>query len=215
MPQKTEQQNPEAPPTRGRTIRLFANLYDASSWLMSFGQGWKVDREIVEAAAVQPGERVLDIGCGTGALTFPAADSAGAANVAGIDASPEMIEVARRKAGKRGVDLQFRLAPAEDLPFADGEFDVVLSGFMLHHLPEDVMRQAFAEALRVLKPGGRFLAADMVARSLMGRVIRLTGHAHPVEGVDRMKEMLKEAGFQSVEEIPQKKAHFIFIRSRK
>ena len=213
---KRTHQPAEAPQTRGRTIRFLARFYDAGSWLLSFGQEAKTNREIIEIAGIQPGEKVLDIGCGTGAQTLPAAERAGPGNVAGIDASPEMLEVARRKAAKRKLDIDFRLTPAEDLPFGDGEFDVVLSSFMLHHLPEDVIRAAFQEVHRVLKPDGRFLAVDMASRGLIGAAIRLFGHAHTSGGVEKLKQMLNDAGFRSVEELPRgKNSYLVFIRSLK
>lgn len=206
----------EAPETRGRTIRFLARFYDAASWLMSFGRGAAMNRDIVEMAGIQPGERVLDAGCGTGAQTFPAAERACVADVTGIDASPEMIEIARRKARKKGLDVDFRVAAAEDLPFGDGEFDVVLSGFMLHHLPDDVMRKVFTEVRRVLRPGARFLAVDMSSRgSLVGHIIRLCGHAHSAEGVEHMKQILEEVGFREVADLDTKYKDLVFLRAKK
>ncbi len=202
-----------APETRGRVIH-WARFYDAASWLMSCGQGGKTDRDIVERAGVRPGERVLDVGCGTGAQTLPAAERAGSGSVAGIDASPEMIEVARKKAAKQGLEIDFRVAPIESLPFGDAEFDVVLSGFMLHHLPDDVMHEGFREVRRVLKPGGRFLAVDMVSgRSLLGRIIGLFGHAHKPHAVQRMKLAMGDAGFGPVGELDSRQRHLVFIRA--
>src|SRR3990172_12827115 len=88
-----------APHTQGKVIH-WARFYDAASWLMSLGQGRKMNRDIVETAAIRAGEKVLDVGCGTGAQTLPAAEKAGPGNVTAIDASPEMIDVARGKAAK-------------------------------------------------------------------------------------------------------------------
>jgi len=210
----TEEPKHEAvPETRGRVIH-WARFYDAASWVMSLGGGSKTDREIVERAGVRAGEKVLDVGCGTGAQTLPAAEKAGPGNVAGIDASPEMIQVAREKAAKKGLDIDFRVAAIEELPFGDGEFDVVLSGFMLHHLPEDVQRRGFAEVRRVLKPGGRLLAVDMVSgRSLLGRIIGLFGHAHRPHSIERIKDALRQAGFDNVEELESPQRHLFFLRA--
>jgi demethylmenaquinone methyltransferase/2-methoxy-6-polyprenyl-1,4-benzoquinol methylase/phosphoethanolamine N-methyltransferase len=207
--------NGETPPeTRGRTIGRFARFYDAAGSLVSFGQNAKTNREIVARAGVKPGERVLDAGCGTGAQTLPAAEVAGPRRVSGIDPSPQMLERARSKAAKNGLDIDFRAAAIEKLPYGDGEFDVVLSSRMLHHLPEDVMRSGFAEVRRVLKPGGRFLVTDIVAgRSLIGALIRLFGHAHSPQGLKRIKAMLGEAGFATVEELPLKQRHLFCLRA--
>src|SRR3990170_3946009 len=152
-------EHPEAPQTAGRTIRSWARFYDAASWLMSFGRAPAIRRMTVAMAAAAPGESVLDVGCGTGSLAIALKAEVGASReVTGIDASPEMIEQARRKAARAGLDAGFEVAPIEALPFPDARFDLVVSSFMLHHLPEDVKRKGLAEVRRVLKPGGRFLA---------------------------------------------------------
>lgn len=205
-----------APHTQGKVIH-WARFYDAASWLMSLGQGRKMNRDIVETAAIRAGEKVLDAGCGTGAQTLPAAEKAGPGNVTGIDASPEMIDVARGKAAKRGLDIEFRVAAIEELPLADAQFDVAISGFMLHHLPDGLKPRGFAEVHRVLKPGGRFLAVDMGSHrgSLLGHVIRVFGHAHSAEAVGRMKVMLQEAGFQDVKELEKKQKELVFLAARK
>ncbi len=213
MPHHTARttQPPEAPETSGRTIRLWARFYDLGSWLMSFGQGAKMNRDIVEMAGIRPGQKVLDVGCGTGAQTLLAAEAAGPGHAAGIDASPEMIEVARRKAMKKGLEIDLRVAAIEALPFGDSEFDAVLSGFMLHHLPDDLKRKGFAEVRRVLKPGGRFLAVDMVGGgTFAGRIIKLLGHVHSGEDVERMKEMLGDTGFE-VEELKTRYKGLVFL----
>src|SRR5574341_377716 len=141
-----------APQTKGRTIRHWAPLYEAAGWLMSFGQLPAIRKQSIAVAELKPGERVLDVGCGPGSLTVPAAKAVGEeGKVAGIDASPEMIDVARRNAAKQGLDIDFQVAPIEGLPFGDGEFDAVLSSLMLHHLPDDVKAQGLGEVLRVLK----------------------------------------------------------------
>src|SRR4030067_118878 len=81
--------------------------------------------------------------------------------VRGTAAAREMIEQARRKAAKAGAKADFRVALIEELPFGEAEFDLVLSSFMLHHLPDGVKRKGLAEVRRVLKPGGRFLAVGV------------------------------------------------------
>jgi ubiquinone/menaquinone biosynthesis C-methylase UbiE len=203
--------------TRGKLIRgCTARFYDAMSWVCSLGGGAKTNREIVERAGIKPGERVLDVGCGTGAQTLPAAEVAGSGNVAGIDPSPDMLERAREKAAKKGLEIDFRSAAIEKLPFDDQQFNVVLSSFMLHHLPAEVMRAGFAEIHRVLQHGGRLVAVDFTeGRSLIGRIMGLLGHAHKLEGLDGIKSMLSEAGFSTVEELPSKQRHIFYLRAEK
>ena len=149
--------------TKGKVIR-WARFYDLVTWLMTFGREPGIRRMTIELAGIKEGERVLDVGCGTGTLAIAARRPAGPAGEAhGIDPSAEMIAVAREKAAKAGVDAQFQTAVMEKLPFPDGHFDLVLSSLMLHHLPADVKRAGFAEVSRVLKPGGRFLAATVLS----------------------------------------------------
>jgi demethylmenaquinone methyltransferase/2-methoxy-6-polyprenyl-1,4-benzoquinol methylase/phosphoethanolamine N-methyltransferase len=186
---------------------------------MSFGQLPAIRRFSIETAALKPGERVLDVGCGPGSLTIPAARKAGrSGHAAGIDASPEMIAVASRKARKQGLDIDFRVAPVESLPFEDGQFDVVLSSLMLHHLPDDVKAQGLAEILRVLKPGGRLIVIDLAGgHRLLSRFMGLFGHGHhlPPDYSARLQEMMRAAGFTQVEEVKSKWRQMVFIRASK
>ena len=179
--------------TKGKVIR-WARFYDLATWLMTFGREPGIRRMTIELAGIKDGERVLDVGCGTGTLAIAARRRTGSAGEAhGIDPSAEMIAVAREKAAKVGVDAQFQTAVMEKLPFPDGHFDLVLSSLMLHHLPADVKRAGFAEVRRVLKSGGRFLAVDIADfGGFFGHIIGL----HKTAGkLGEAPAMLREAGF--------------------
>jgi len=148
------------PETSGLTLH-WAAQYDIFSGLMGMGINRPNSRMVIELAKVKPGDKVLDVGCGTGSLTLTAKSSAGASGaVYGIDAAPEMIEVARKKAKQAGSDVVFEVGLVEKIPFPDATFDVVVSRLVIHHLPDDLKRKAFAEVFRVLKPGGHLLVAD-------------------------------------------------------
>jgi ubiquinone/menaquinone biosynthesis C-methylase UbiE len=116
----------------------------------------------VDLADITHGHTILDVGCGTGNLTMAAKIRAGTdGEVYGIDAAPEMIQKAERKAAEKQLNIRYQVGLIEDIPFPDNKFDVVVSSLMLHHLPKDLKRQGIAEVSRVLKPCGRFVAVDL------------------------------------------------------
>ncbi len=209
---------PEAPSTRGRTIRSWARFYDLFSWAISLGQEPAIRRKALEVARLSPGHHLLDVGCGTGTLALAAwRRLQPEGKVFGIDASPEMIEIAQEKAMKRAMRVSFQLSAIEDLPFPDASFDVVLSSFMLHHLPGEVRRQGFAQVLRVLKPGGRFLAVDLAdrSRSLIGRLTGVFGHAMPRGYVEGLVSEMQAAGFENVREVESNFHYLAFLEASK
>jgi SAM-dependent methyltransferase len=107
---------------------------------------------------VRQGERVLDLGCGTGNAAVAAA-RAGAA-VTALDPAPRLLDVARERLAAEGADAEVVLGDAQNLPFADDSFDIVLSVFALIFVPDP--ERGIAETLRVLRPGGRAFVATWV-----------------------------------------------------
>jgi len=208
-----------SPKTEGRVIH-WARFYDLFGSFISFGHDSALRKKLVALAAPQPGESVLDVGCGTGAVTLAAKAKVKDIEAHGIDASPEMIEVAKEKAAKAGAEIDFQVALIEAIPFPDASFDLVTSSLMLHHLPDDLKRKGFAEIRRVLLPGGRFLAVDFAAESRLGldspvgHVLSLLGLWRGENVVDKLTPMLKDAGFAEVEAIPTRHKNFAFVRAR-
>ena len=183
-------------------MRSSARFYDALVWLLTFGRERAFRDRLLDLARLTPGESVLDVGCGTGTLAIAAKGRVGTGEVRGIDASPEMIARAKRKASKAGADVAFEVAAAEVLPFPEARFDVVLSTLMLHHLPRATREQCAREIRRVLKPGGRVLAVDFATPAHQHR--GLLGHLHRHGHLSREKvaELLEEAGLTVAESGP-------------
>jgi demethylmenaquinone methyltransferase/2-methoxy-6-polyprenyl-1,4-benzoquinol methylase/phosphoethanolamine N-methyltransferase len=162
-------------------------------------------KQTIALAHLVPGERVVEVGCGTGEIAVRAKARTGpTGSVAGIDPSPEMIAVARQKAARANLDIDYRVAGAEALPFPDATFDVVLSSLMMHHLPEDLKPRALAEIRRVLKPSGRLLVVDFTEpTSRLGRLQPVwLVHRRLPSDVRDLPELLESAGFAAVEAGP-------------
>jgi SAM-dependent methyltransferase len=136
--------------------------YDLRVWWHTRGRERAFREQLVSLARLQPGEDVLDVGCGTGSLALAIRRTVGAAGrVAGIDPSPEMIGRARGKARRAKLQIDFAEAPAQELPFEASSFEVVTSTLVLHQLPPTDLHAAVAEMIRVLRPGGRLLLVDI------------------------------------------------------
>ncbi|SHI52714.1 phosphoethanolamine N-methyltransferase [Malonomonas rubra DSM 5091] len=146
-------------PTRGRVLVKAASVYDHVQPFVTLGQEARLNRWLAEQVEVAPGSSALDVGCGTGLLTVQIAERHAQVDVVGIDASGPMIRQAINKR-KRG-NCRFQQALAEELPFADGQFDLVTSALFFHHVDRELKLQSLREIHRVLKPGGSLLIADM------------------------------------------------------
>ena len=208
-------QTKHAPKTTGHVLH-WARWYDLFGSIISFGRDKATREKLIELAGPTAGEKVLDVGCGTGTLAVAIKPLVGAGEVHGIDASPEMIQVAKEKSTRDGSAIDFRVALIEAIPFPEASFDLVTSSLMLHHLPDDLKAKGLLEIRRVLKPGGRLMAVDFAAHSHspLGHLLSIFGHSRGESMVDKLTPMLKEAGFSDVEAIPTRHKNFAFIRAR-
>jgi ubiquinone/menaquinone biosynthesis C-methylase UbiE len=174
-------------------------FYDLLTRALGMG---RVYDNLIAQAELADGLRVLEIGCGTGNVTTRVKRAEPGADVIGTDPDPLALARAQRKAqGLAGI--RFERAYAQELPFADGEFDRVLSSMMLHHLDEDVKAGALAEVHRVLRPGGRLHIVDIGGHTtghhgLAARWMKRNPHAAGNLG-DAIPRLLRTVGFDCAE----------------
>ncbi len=154
-----------SPEQKRRHVRqLFSTIadrYDLIIVVLSFGRDRSWKRRVIREAGVRPGAHVVDLACGTGDIAFLAAE-AGAA-VIGLDITPRMIELARRKAagpdaGAGTTPPRFAVADMMALPLADASADVVTTGYGLRNVPQ--LGEAVDQIVRVLRPRGRLVSLD-------------------------------------------------------
>jgi ubiquinone/menaquinone biosynthesis C-methylase UbiE len=158
--------------------------------------------------AVRPGMRVLDVACGTGNLSIPAARAG--ADVTGVDIAPNLVAGARARAEAEHLTIAFDEGDAEALPYADGSFDLVVSmfGAMFAPRPERVA----SELARVVRPGGEVAMANWTPRSFIGEMFKVTArHVPPPAGLTppvrwgdetTVRERFRAVGIDHVETMP-------------
>ncbi len=172
--------------------------------------GAPVAAGLIEAADLRPGERVLDVACGTGIVTRLAADRVGAeGSVAGLDPNPAMLAVAREAASGEA-PITWHEAPAEEIPLDDEGFDAVLCGMGLQFFGDRAA--ALRQIRRVLVPGGRFLAnvpgpappplqamADALGRHVGPESASFVDAVFSLHDADELRSLAEGAGFDAVE----------------
>lgn len=227
---------PEGPPLRHAFVtpdtkrryvrRLFGTIaprYDLITVLLSYGQDRRWKHRLVRLAEVRAGVRLLDVACGTGDIAIRAALHG--ARVVGLDITPGMLEIARRKPEALAGGLRFVGGDMGALPFADASFDVVTTGYGLRNVPS--LPGALREIHRVLTPGGRLVSLDfdrpvhapvravyLAYLTAVGSALGLLLHGDPdtyryipesirrYPGAAGVSALAREAGFASCRHIP-------------
>lgn len=188
-------------PALGRCSRL--ELYDP---LIRFTvRERRFKRRLLEEAALRPGFRVLDLGCGTGTLLVMAKRTEPGALLCGVDGDRSAVDMAKRKILREKIDAHLQVALAQELPYPDRSFDRVLSSLVLHHLSHRGKLAALGEIARVLAPGGELHLADFgrpanaVARAGFALVRRFEGMENTADNAEgHLEEMMAHAGLAQV-----------------
>ncbi|MGI0017470.1 MAG: class I SAM-dependent methyltransferase [Nitrosotalea sp.] len=186
--------------TAGRTIGT-PRRYDFITAALFAGRRRRAFRELAAAAGIRPGDRVLDVGCGTGYLVRMLAEIVGPdGSVVGVDAAPEMVAYAASRS-RSAANASFEVGSAGALSFPDSTFDAVLSSLTMHHLAPAEQLPAVREMRRVLKPGGRLLIAEFQAPHGHGWRLLLgpTGLAAMAHAVPHIEAQVAEVGFTEIQ----------------
>jgi ubiquinone/menaquinone biosynthesis C-methylase UbiE len=169
-------------------------------------------RRLVEQAKLAAGQRVLDLGCGTGALTLTAKRAHRGIEVVGVDPDAKALALARRKAERERLAIDLQEGFGDALPFPDASFDRVLSSFMFHHLERAQKPAVLREVRRVLRPGGSLHLLDFggAGRGLGAFLAHLVHREESLRANtdDALTALMREAGFSNAAETEQRKSLF-------
>lgn len=165
-------------------------------------------RLLIKLARIGKGHRVLDLGCGTATLAILIKRTYPDAEVIGLDGDLRVLEIARAKIARAGLDFKLDHGMAFELPYPDSHFDRVLSSLVFHHLTPENKARTLREVFRALQPGGELHLADfgepanVYARLVSLMLRRFEQASDLIEG--KLRQMIRDAGFEQVEEY----AHF-------
>lgn len=180
-------------PATGHHLPL--SLYDSITKLTGIDRGRDA---FVDRTGVRDGQRVVEIGCGTGALTIRIARRHPGARVLGTDPDANALARARRKAERAGARVELERAFSDELPCEDASVDHLISSFMFHHLSEEEKVRTLREARRVLAPGGKLHLLDFDGQLQKGDGVLahvFSGHGRvEANAGDRILSLIAEAG---------------------
>ncbi len=181
----------------------FLPFYDPIQRLMG---GDAAKQQLIEQADLQPGQRVVDVGCGTGDLLVLIVKRHPDVEVIGLDPDPKALARARRKLDRAGLAAQLDQGFSDELPYQDGSLHRVFSSFMFHHLGSDEKAKTLVEIRRVLAPSGRLHLLDFGGSTgdhghgLIARLLHSGDHMRDnLEG--KIPTLMAEAGLADAGDI--------------
>lgn len=188
--------------THSHKTPFWVKHYDKIVNIITFGKIKSTHQQTAVLAQVEPGQSVLDIGCGTGLLLMDVEKVIGPQGTAvGLDVEPAMIAQAKRRAAKNDSKATFAVASIDDIPYPDSSFDVAIQSLVFHHLTAAQKEAGLVELRRVLKDNGRLLIVDLNP-SRRGLATSLPGH-NRLNQVDHVTsevvQRLEVAGFGNIQ----------------
>lgn len=161
--------------------------------------------DLIKYVTIKKGNKVLDLGCGTATLTILLKKAYPDAEIAGVDGDPKVLEIAKSKIEKEGLDIPLDQGMSFELPYKYNSFDIIVSSLMFHHLTHKNKIRTFKEVLRVLKEDGNLYFVDFgKPHNVLMYLISLI-MMHLEETSDNMKgllpQMFLKTGFSKIEEI--------------
>lgn len=197
-------------PAAGRD--LFLPLYDLIAKLLGAD---RARQKLFDLAPLRPGDRVLDIGCGTGTFATILKQRYPGIEVTGLDPDPKALVRARRKAEQTRVSVRFDQGFADSLEYPAMSFDLVFSSFMFHHLEGNYREKTLREVRRVLKPGGSFYLLDFEASASGHGLFKLfhSGERFRDNTESRILSLMGDAGFSDRKKVAVHPVLFGFGRT--
>ena len=209
---------------------LFLPLYDPLVTLLG---GNRSRQELIEQANIKSGQRILDIGSGTGSFAVLLMRQCADVEVMGLDPDPKALRRAKAKAERARVSVRFDQGFADELRYESKSFDRVFSSLMFHHLDEQTQQKTLSEVLRILKPGGSFHLLDFVSAdhgsnaSASHQRHSHSGHSfhhhlmhlfHPRDRVQdnsdsQLLDLMRRSGFTNSEKVNEGKMLFGLLRT--
>lgn len=179
-------------------------LYDPLTRLLAIPAA---HARLADAADLAAGQRVLEIGCGTGNLALLVKRRHPGATVVGLDPDPRALARATRKAARAGLAVQWDRGFADELPYPDGSVDRVLSALMFHHLEPAGRRATLREVRRVLAPGGSLHLLDFAGADGHGHPTRMARHGPRMQdsSPERILALMAEAGLADPRETDRRR----------
>lgn len=193
---------PDNPRYPALMLDMLTPVYDLFARL--FMPETRFKRELIARAQLAPGQRVLDLGAGTGTLAIMVKRAYPAIQMTGLDGDAGILTIAREKASRAAVDVSFELGNVAALPYPDGSFDRVLSSLVMSLLSREDKQLAIHEAYRVLQGGGELLIADFgPPHTWWGRFViplmhRFDRVSDNIDGL--LPAMFQNAGFEDITE---------------